>query len=721
MKVLKENLMSNANLIENIFNRNHPFEIGIFCTFGLNLNFLENYLLKLNGFKNCEDICIFTDSMTYDGFMDVDYNPRWLNKKYLVNRVKTNGIFHPKLYMMASEKKAVIAIGSVNLTRDGIASNLELLSVFEISEKDQKYSGLLRDSIGYVQRLAEISKSKSAASQIKKFGEICRPYMHNRTNEEDVQFIHNIDEPIITKILKNLEGHSVHKVQIISPFYDSTLAPLKILKEKFISSELEIYIQQGKSTFPKNISEVDSSRISLYLYENIERYLHGKAMLFYTEDEILLFMGSANFTRSALMGVAKNSNYEIGLWGNIEKGIAENLLAPSGQIALKIDDIDKLHVAQQDDSQSESSYIEYITEAKLEDGHIKISIDETISSDVFIAKYVQLMDFENNRYKVKIPANLDMELTPAIKSKVPGKLSIQILGENSRGDTIITNRMWIVELEESSSKSIHRQFRRIYSNPFELSDILHEILKNGDEQELQLFLLQFNIPLDLVFPTQFGKNFRGTESQGNIVGSLPMHTRSLLNASMKESYRACLDRLFSHLQSHVDTPQISKINNYMMNFISLYSLIWTIGDLKYKQYENASIVNVSEWADIRNYYDLLFMYIQHALDTLLDDDQYRDKINNKIIDNNDSELISLEQYFIDEYSDPLNEVALYIEKLISQFDMLKNALEVQTNDGHRIVPNVFGKDLHLQDSFIKNMHNSLMLLTNILGDNSDEP
>ncbi len=712
--------MSNINLIESVFKKNHSFEVGIFCTFGLNLNFLENYLIKLDGLKNCEDICIFTDSMTYDGFMDVDYNPRWLNKKYLVNRVKTNGVFHPKLYMMASEKKAIIAIGSVNLTRDGIASNLELLSVFEISEKNQQYSGLLRDSISYVQELAEISKSKSAESQIKKFREICRPYMHQTTNEENIQFMHNIEEPIMTRILKNLEGYIVHKIQVISPFYDSALAPLQILKENFISSEFEIYIQQGKSTFPKNIFEAGSSDASLFLYENIERYLHGKAIIFYTENEILLFMGSANFTRSALLGIAGNSNYEIGLWGNIDKDVAKNLVAPSGQTPVKLDSFDGIQVVPQDDFQVKSNYIEYITEAILEDDQIRLSIDETIPSDVFIAKYIRLMDFDNNVFNGTMPVNLNIELTPAIKGKVPGKLSVQIIGESKSGDIITTNRVWVVELEESNNKSLHRQLRRVYNNPFELSEILHEILKNGDEQELQLFLLQFNIPLDLVFPSRFGNNLRGTESQGNIVGSLPMHTRSLFSTNMKEAYIECLDRLLSHLKSHVDTPQVSKINNYMMNFISLYSLIWTIGDFIHKQYENTSIVKVSEWADIRNYYDLLFMYIHHGLDTLLGNDTYRDKINDKIFDNNNSELISLEQYLVDEYSDSLNEVIRYIEKLIENFSMMKSQLEVQTNDGHIIVPNVFASNLHLQDAFIKKISNSLIILKSTLGNCPDE-
>lgn len=166
--------MKNVNLVETVFSKNYHFESGILCTYGFNLNFFENYLMKLDTLYTCDNICIFTDSCTYDGFITGSYSPRWLNKKYLVNRLKTGGVFHPKLYLFASEKKAVVSIGSANLTRDGIASNLELLSVFEISEKVPAYAPLLRDCIEYVRRLAQITKSKNTVDQVDTFNQLCK-------------------------------------------------------------------------------------------------------------------------------------------------------------------------------------------------------------------------------------------------------------------------------------------------------------------------------------------------------------------------------------------------------------------------------------------------------------------------------------------------------------------------------------------------------------------
>ena len=169
--------MKSINLVDNIFSKNYQFESAILCTYGLNLNFYENYLMKLDALYSCDNVCIFTDSGTYDNFIKESYTPRWLNKKYLVSRVKANMVFHPKLYMFASEKRAAIGIGSANLTSDGIASNLELFSVSEISEKDRNYSHLLRDCIEYVSRLARITKSKTAIDKVDVFTQLCRTYL----------------------------------------------------------------------------------------------------------------------------------------------------------------------------------------------------------------------------------------------------------------------------------------------------------------------------------------------------------------------------------------------------------------------------------------------------------------------------------------------------------------------------------------------------------------
>ena len=79
-------------------------------------------------------------------------------------------------------------------------------------------------------------------------------------------------------------------------------------------------------------------------------------------------------------------------------------------------------------------------------------------------------------------------------------MAVQILGQDKKGNLLESNMLWVIELEEKSGDFLRRRFRRIYNDPFELISVLREILETGDEEELKLFLLQFDIPLDLVLP-----------------------------------------------------------------------------------------------------------------------------------------------------------------------------------------------------------------------------
>lgn len=124
------------NLINELFDKSKNFRMAILCTYSLSIDFLEKYLLNLDGLAQCEELSIFTDRRVYNKLFESSslQKSKWINKRYLLTPIDTNGVFHPKLYILASDKMIRIGIGSSNLTREGLASNLELASVFEITK-----------------------------------------------------------------------------------------------------------------------------------------------------------------------------------------------------------------------------------------------------------------------------------------------------------------------------------------------------------------------------------------------------------------------------------------------------------------------------------------------------------------------------------------------------------------------------------------------------------
>ena len=716
--------MKNVNLVDTVFSKNWHFESGILCTYGLNLNFFENYLMKLDALYSCDSICVFTDSGTYDSFIKESYNPRWLNKKYLVNRMKTSGVFHPKLYMFASEKKAIVGIGSANLTRDGIASNLELLSTFEISEKDPDYAPLLRGCLDYVRRLAQVTKSKSAVDQVEAFSQLCRTYLHSNA-ENGIRFVHNLDRSLIEAIKDSTKGSHISKIQVLSPFYDADLAPFKMLRETFPDSAFEIYFQQKKSNFPKELFSEINSQASLLLYKTVDRYLHGKAILFHNDDAITIFTGSANFTRSALISSPPDGNYEIGLIGQIEKKTADSILCPAGKKAAKVKKMDEIEVSPGNEFELRAGSVDYITEAVLKENRIVVEINSDISPNAFTPQKFRLLDFNDNTYEEKINEGFTLDLTPIIKKRVPGKMAVQILGHNKQGNTLKSNISWVIELEEKSGDPFRRRFRRIYNDPFELIAILQGIIETGDEEELRLFLLQFDIPLDLVLPPRNFKRQSAVESKGNIEGVLPQHHSYIFSASLKDAYADCLSRLFQKLERHAETPQVNKINNFVMILSSLYSLIWFINtESIYEKHKNISVISPKTWALIRDYYDMLLRYLNQSWELVWSKGGYKDAINAKISkdrsDNQQNGFISFEQYLSEEYNYTFDELIGFASRTVEHFEQLKETLFVTIDHGDKIKPVVFPNNhMHLQpeslektNKMLQTVKNNLMVLCN---------
>jgi len=702
--------MSNSNLIESLFKKKGHFEVAVFCTFGLNLNFLENYLMKLDALSECDDICIFTDAAIYQNFIGESYTPRWLNKKYLVNSIKTKGVFHSKLYLLASEKKVLIGIGSPNLTRDGLASNLELLSVFEVTQENAKYSQLLTDCITYVQTLAEHTKSETAIDQIKKFKSICRPLLSPLSNtiKNDLVFLDNLQRPILDQILDKFEYDSVKKVQIISPFYDNELSPNKLIKTHFPSCQIEIYIQQEKSTFPNLRDENQDIDYLVYLYEDIERYLHGKALIVYTQDNVYLFMGSANFTKHALLHKANNTNYEIGIFGKVSTSIVANLLSPNNHQPTKLNRFDLIKRAPSDDFKvQESTLINYLIEAKLNDEKIEFVVDKSISPTVFTPKQVKLLDFDGHTHIEKINNDLYIELTPIIKNKLTEKIAIQIIGENQDHTEVVSNISWLIELIEPKEHSLYRKFRRIYSDPSELPMILSEIINSGDEKALQLFLLQFDISLDLVYPPKSIFHAKSSETKGNMMGALASHSKNLFNSKIIDAYRECLQRLMKKLNEHLHNPQVSRISNYIMIFSSLQSLIWTIAHTIYQTYKDNENIDTVQWSNIRKYFDMLYMFNDHSLKNLLADGNYRDIMNEKLMNNDNSDYTSFDQYFNDQYGSELSESLDYLQLTHKYFEELVSTLKVRIENGQVIEPMIFKNNLHLQPPVMNNINSHI--------------
>lgn len=596
------------NIIEELFDKSKTYRMGILCTYSLNIEFLENYLLNLDGLANYNNLCIFTDRSIYNKQFENNSITRskWVNKRYLLTPVDTNGVFHPKLYIMASEKSVRIAIGSANLTREGLASNLEIASVFEVTRKDRTYMGLLIECLQFIKELAEHSKSISAIRSINEFLNYVSEFTKGQM-EENIHLLHNMEQSISKQVVDLLEFHKVNKIQVISPFYDNSLKVHKWLKKIFFDADVSIYVQQGKSNFPITEYAKQSKDTKIYVYKNQERYIHGKVIIFITDNGSYILTGSANFTASAMLSEKYQGNVETSLWGMVDNEIVDQLTRPNRYKPFLLKNIDELGVDpihMENDSYDEIVISDWLIEALLLEDHIQLV---TRNKEGHIPQKLIVNDDRSKTFNYSEM----IDIAVFNRSEI---MFVHIEGIDMFGDIVKSGKVRIVNLDKE--KEGYNKKRYSVSEPSQLSDILKEFLQNGTEEELIDYLYKFNIPLELVGLNLRNSGLRAKESQGNLFGELLVQKGCIISyTGMEEAITHFLTTNYNKLCKHYENIQLLKINNFILIFSAMFSMMNTVHDNIIASHRKNPI-EAMEWTKMRYYYDLFLEYSKDCLELL---------------------------------------------------------------------------------------------------------
>lgn len=620
------------NLVYELFDKRKNFQMGVFCTYSLNLDFLENYLLNLGGVENCSDLCVFTDREIYTSNFNINSSskPKWINKRYLVIPVDTKGVFHPKLYLLASDKMVRIGVGSANLTREGIANNLEIVSIFEITEKDRTYSGLLKECVSFLHDLAIKSQSSSAIGSITNFISFTNHLIHGE-QEPNIQFLHNFKQPILTQVFEKLNDSKVTTINVISPFFDRNLKVHGFLQNKYPDALFTIYIQQGKSNFPVEKYDTYKDKTSIYVYREQDRYIHGKALIFETDKGIYLLTGSTNYTESALLSSNLTGNIETVIFGEINPDTVKDLCEPKGISIIELTDINNLKVTPDEKRfESEEGIIQdWLVEVLYRNNHLEITLNENRKLN---PTHIVINDNENAKieYDSKISTK-DLNKTDITYAHIEG------LDKNKQ--TVKSDKVWIINLEKERKST---GSRRLYiSDPDQITGILQDLIANGSEEELIEYLLRFDIPLDLV-GFRVGGNIPGAmESKGNLFGELIQQSKSAFrNPGVFKAAQQFLSTNFNKLTKHYDDVQLNKLDNFMLIYGTMFNMIRVFNDYIVSNYKRNPIDD-SDWSRIRDYYDLMLQYIEKTLRLLWENDDNKsfEKLVNNAIKKDNQQLI----------------------------------------------------------------------------------
>lgn len=309
--------MFDRRILDEISN-SKGYSIALLTTFNFEISYFERAILNALYDKNIKNIELFVDADELEKAVSesIDNN---LNKKYIVNPIRINSAFHPKVVLLLGEEKAKLIVASANIKTSGYTLNNEVYNVFENNKDNQENLNLINDAITFFEKLNDMSYYQDEKI-FNKINDLI--YRHRRSDNNDIRLIQNLDESVLDQ-LKRIITEKVLSIDIAVPYYDNELLGYRNLSETFNCYNLNIYLQNGLSTFPVDYNKgreiVNNNSIFTYLKlrsNGKKNFYHGKVFRINTENKSYILYGSSNCTLSALSKTYLNG-------GNIECNILE--------------------------------------------------------------------------------------------------------------------------------------------------------------------------------------------------------------------------------------------------------------------------------------------------------------------------------------------------------------------------------------------------------------
>ena len=300
------------------------YEIALISTYSFDVDFFEKYIFRKLHQKDIKNVSLFVDSRELNKSL-VNSVSSELGTYYNVNPITTNYSFHPKMILLLSNDKAKLIIGSGNCTMSGWFYNSEFFDVFDYyKDENEEYLNIINAAIKSFENMFCVSNNKidiHIFEQIKNF-----PYYEKENNNKEISLYDSYNKSIIDQVKEVIVSDKISKIKVLVPYYDSELKAIKRFKEDFNASNIELYIQNETSTFPKEYNEIQKiiSNDNINIFSGFDLMVeskkvnstyHGKVFVFEGKSNDYCLYGSANCTLAALYNSFKdNGNYEADIF-----------------------------------------------------------------------------------------------------------------------------------------------------------------------------------------------------------------------------------------------------------------------------------------------------------------------------------------------------------------------------------------------------------------------
>jgi len=547
----------------------HPSSRVLFTTYKYTQSFFEKYVFS--HFRGKSLPLVLVDYHEYQKALRESGKSTLAGTRYLIDSVLVPGkTFHPKTIVACSEKEVKIIVSSANLTYAGFSKNAEISSVETIPfEKRYEYP-ILFDVSDFLSNLGEYIDSKPHRKALDGLLEKI-DIKSNLSNVETPQdrLLHNLKEAIIDQV-RELIQDKVTKVTVISPFFSQEISIYDKIANDF-TENIEFIVQTGSNNFPVGILENwrHNSQVRFYSVAfRVNRYLHGKTLLFFTDSEAFALTGSANFTESALLcPTGKGGNIEASLFKRAKLGYFKYLFNPD---MLKLQPINLMEVKPVNETSIIPTVSDFrILEAGVVDDKLEISID------------YKLVD------PLKVKVNIDNLEREIIVEADSNTISIPLSSDNMQA---LTASSIVSLLLEDGERKLSSDLRLIHTPLYfpEQFSVLNTIVDEDEKTWLFKILSRYaSLPsLNYVLPIierleDYGFFESDRIRREEILWELQSRLGSIKPYSASEQIAQLINRFKQkhekRVKNAIDSKNINQLKTILRSFVMINKLIlWLV-------------------------------------------------------------------------------------------------------------------------------------------------
>jgi hypothetical protein len=355
----------------------------LFLTFNVNLGFFEARLLGPVRAAGAA-VTVVGDSSV---FAPDARNVRSAGHGYALGLAVMSGAFHPKLTVLAGPQRALIGIGSGNLTISGWHANDEMLTTIRASQ-EHGVPTIVGELVTFLRNLpARVQISPLAVEGITRTADQLAALIDAA---EEMDTGHRLVDSLRGTILSQLPAEAADELELSAPFHDLPGAALAALVERYHPTRVTVLAQPGQAvmnpTALKAVAQAGGSELRFLQLEGEEstprRYRHGKVLTaIWDHRPTWSVVGSPNLSGDALLKQAPAGNCELAVISAADRSLLPNPTFPVTNVSGLLNKIGA--GPDSDDAPTETGKFRLL-EARAVEGGVEVLFASEATTDIVV-------------------------------------------------------------------------------------------------------------------------------------------------------------------------------------------------------------------------------------------------------------------------------------------------------------------------------------------------